>query len=1301
MAGFSGEGEEDDVEFHRINARVKQALATIYDPRSSNVHRNEATLYLDQQKTEADSPYRGVYLTSQTENSPVVRHYGLLLLEHLIKHKLGDCDTEQTTKLCSWIVQLAQNTTEQDAAFLRNKIAQLWAELAEQTWLTTWPDMDRSLLQLWQSSTVHQALVLHILETMSDEIFSTEDKTKDIREPALARACVEIVTSTDILVEESKQAQELAHLKSGSEGWYERLLAQLQSLISTSGSEQQDMIVKILSVLRSLLSWVTRAAIARSAGLPLFFECLKAPDVRIQMASVEVLHVIYHRRNLSSTLVSSLVSPAMSTQQISAFKSVRSSAEVDLEDLDETRYMFLKKFSEVMCGLGTIFLEHPSEIISTADVPAYVAFTLEILQDSSLVVSIPVLYLWTQLLASHQTLDHLLRPHISILLEICSRRTIRYEALPAQYEDDTIRFLNEDFEILPEKHAFVGNYRRFCSDIVERIVRQNPSDAMKHIIGQADGILQSVPEFERSLDRDRYESQSLYYSQIEAQAAVVTTAGKGYASWLKEQRADTGRVDQVHDQLLQDLESWCYKLLQMDIKDPNVLRRLLQLVLDITLAAFPTQSRFPLTICEKVLAYDLPEDSQSASYHEAIQELKYVSCRIVRKLAQKSTDVFMSVFPEFQQKINEVISRPNLDSRTKEDYKAVLFTIILRASTLNDQERDSRLHEMLEPTVAKWQDPQLTSAVSSFESFCKLLGLDQAAQYLFDNKAHSVQDWSDTTLDQHGQRVRDDLYEKPIKLPLVDTRALIGASSDKPLVGSAAYTCAKKQWRSAIPIILPNLLQLLAHVHAFSNPERFSSFPTEIQDIIQRSLVDRIWQSGISTESRDDFYIKVKGSKNTFEGLASAMRACIRTVRELCYWILHCMAPFEDAFYGHRDLPDALARALYEDAHVLSSHQFSILLKLSTALQECCPAESASYFLPPLLSGLFTQIDRKITAEWARLDSQATSANADEDALSQEMKSESIVRQLTNSAVNLIATLTKATDPQNASTLSPSHPAARRTALSNPQILEPLLLFLTHVLRVRDHRSCANAVKILLNQFLPEFKQSTAPAPNQNQTTSPHLDTSHATTASTSKNLGIDPHLSAQIRHFFSSDILKAAITSLHDGAFSDTHRDLASLIAGIIHTCVPPSSSSSSTNFNQHQDQDQDQVRTLLLSLPNMFPEKLDPALASIRSEMSERRQGRHVMQLLEGLRGVSIYEMGKLEQPGSAASRRVFGGKGGERSGVAARYTAAKDGGGGGGGGAGGMGMGMEVDEAGGGGGRVERGGSPVEGSIGQLFG
>jgi len=177
-----------------------------------------------------------------------------------------------------------------------------------------------------------------------------------------------------------------------------------------------------------------------------------------------------------------------------------------------------------------------------------------------------------------------------------------------------------------------------------------------------------------------------------------------------------------------------------------------------------------------------------------------------------------------------------------------------------------------------------------------------------------------------------------------------------------------------------------------------------MKTIIQRILVDRVWQSGISTESRDDFYAKVRESKSALEGLASTVRGAVRNIRELSYWILHCMTNFGDAFYGHTDLPDPLANALYTDAYALAPHQYSALLKLSGALIEGCPPECRVPFLTPVMYGLFQQLERKLSIEWTKVQNRSTK-DVSEEVLDQEMKIDAELRQLTHTGLMLIASV--------------------------------------------------------------------------------------------------------------------------------------------------------------------------------------------------------------------------------------------------------------------------------------------------------
>jgi exportin-5 len=140
----------------------------------------------------------------------------------------------------------------------------------------------------------------------------------------------------------------------------------------------------------------------------------------------------------------------------------------------------------------------------------------------------------------------------------------------------------------------------------------------------------------------------------------------------------------------------------------------------------------------------------------------------------------------------------------------------------------------------------------------------------------------------------------------------------------------------------------------------------------------------------------------TLEGLASSIRGSVRFVRDTCYAILFCMSRLDVQFYGFDDLPGPLSLALFADSVCLSTHQIVNLLNLVRYLVDHCPVQLRGHFLPPLLAACFQQMDTKINSEWEKLGFQQGVQTTGEE-LTEEMKAESILRQLTYTAVLMVA----------------------------------------------------------------------------------------------------------------------------------------------------------------------------------------------------------------------------------------------------------------------------------------------------------
>jgi exportin-5 len=395
-----------------------------------------------------------------------------------------------------------------------------------------------------------------------------------------------------------------------------------------------------------------------------------------------------------------------------------------------------------------------------------------------------------------------------------------------------------------------------------------------------------------------------------------------------------------------------------------------------------------------------------------------------------------------------------------------------------------------------------------------------------------------------------------------------------------------------------------------------------MRSIVGRVLTDRFWQAGISEGSKDDFYARVSDKKGTLEGLASSIRGTVRFVRETCYAIIYCMSRLDVQFYGFSELPGPLAHALFADSYSLSAHQVINLLNLVRYLVDHCPIELRPHFLPPILAVCFQQMDAKITSEWEKLERQQ-SIQAEADALTEEMKAESILRQLTYTAVVMVADFL---DPARAvetpqisgarrdAITSAPFPTLRKFCLMQSPVVEPLLVFCMHAISMRDSRSCGVVLRVF-RSIVPEFRLAETDG-------APDADYRH-TEPKAASSFPIPADTATAIRDFISSDVLKACIGSLHDPYFVESQKDIGALIATILLNY----SSATST------------PRDVLVSLPSIKEEDVSKTIDYIsRPGVAHRQQRALVLDLLKDLKGVSISEMGKLNKDATAKAESRF---------------------------------------------------------------
>ncbi|PNP56453.1 hypothetical protein THARTR1_03149 [Trichoderma harzianum] len=1181
-----------------VLAKIHLALEVVHSPHSTNDARREAQSFLEEVKDIPEAPFQGYTLASDKAQAPVVRHYALSLLEHAIRYRWASYTDEQSRTLRNWVLELSQAVSKGDPSYLRNKTAQLWVEVAKRSWGSDWTDMDAMLVELWQipNSPAHKELVMFVLEALSDEVFAGDDSVVAMREGVLSKACVEIFTPTAVLIEAFPNRQPGPEVRCGHEGWLSRLSEFLGLCINADANDEVKMcIIKGFSVFLSLMPWAIPKAISSARCVDVLSAGLASPSTEIQRVALDALHALYSRSNFTDDEFRDLVAPMYSSASIQLFKQLIDRSEVDADDVDEDKYQILKRLSEMLSSLGDYFEKKHSQVPLDASPEGFLQLLLQVVQHQSLMVSIPVLVTWTRLLANKVIgPSDIVTSMIGPLLEVCSSRLVRYENLPQDTSDPTFLFLMEDTDTIPERHAFLGNYRRYSSQVVEVIVQLKLVDAVSHILGRTEQLLLHLYDGQPAFNKQNYFKHSMPVLQVDAHFTLIEASLKGFAKWKRSHQHDN---QQQTAELESSLEGWCTRLLEMNFEDPLIRRRTLQLLVYFSTNALNKNANFMLKVLEHILLTWPVLEPAYGAYNDAVKDFQVESMVELHRLAIGMPDHLLGVYDQIEARVNEMMSSGKLDDRRTLAYRSFLFLIIHRAKSLDAQAKIQKLREFVEPVKAQWQEENIKSAVESYSGFCELLGLDKAQAYLVSRQAHNIKDWGSCELDEEGLALQNELEER-----LKATSVI---------------------WEEGFANILADLLRLLSYAHASHNPHNWTGFPEGMRHMVDKVLSDRFWQAGISDGSKDDFYARVLDKKGTVEGLASTIRGSVRFVRETAYGIIYCMSKLHSQFYGFSELAAPLSEAFFSDSIWLSTHQQSNLLSLVRHLVDDCPVDCRENFLPRLLSSCFQQMDTKINSEWAKLEQQQTVV-ADGDAeLKEEMKSESILRQVTYTAVVLVADFLDPTKP-NSPTLKAqvrgisghissgdAYPSLRKFCLCHQEIIEPLLLFCMHGIRMRDIRCCGMLLRLFIS-LVPEFSTS-----GQGSKRSQITSDGNGASADASP---IPSDIATAVREYICSDVLRSCITSFHEPYFVDVQKELASLIA----TIVVHYSTITSTPTD------------LLLALPNVNPAELERLNAYVAKPGSHTRQQRAiVLEFLKDLKGVSVSEMGKLNKGLDSSSR------------------------------------------------------------------
>lgn len=1009
----------------------------------------------------------------------------MLLLQHSIQYNFISYDENQRLAIKNWIVDLGMSVQPSDPHYLKEKIAILWVAVAKRIWgleiektpsanpeatspgksdglfnginnnnkhsetnngtessngnepeIDGWINMDEMLVSMWESNPTTRELSLGIFRTLFEDLYILEDPVADKRASALSAQCIEVTTAEPILDVMYEQTKSLRRLRCGKEGWLNRWSSVLQECIDRgfNDPEVSKFTVKLLQTVRTCLYRIFPLAIRQANLLQRLSIALSSGNIEVKTVAADCLHVLFTRTFNNDSDFQAVIGAVFLPEGMQTLSQVYNSITIDIDNFDDKAYILSKKMVEMIVGLGEYLNLTKNRLPPEADLAQYLSLVLDTTRHPSLVISGMSLQFWCSVLRVEKLngkdeIEKLLPQ----LLELASERCIKFEDVS---EDHISRqFLSIDFDTTPDTHVFLGNYRRFMEDIVRLIVCRLPADSMAWLENRMDMF------FSSDLGRQSLSSHKLEYSGNPAyflaysQFILVEAALRGVSRWkIWYNEPDKTTVLQTLSVII---ERWCERLIAMTLHDPLLLRKHVQTLVQFApLLREVTQLMF--RVLEKVLTactFEYPNDATDDE-REVIRDLRTSCGTELNRLAYMMPESLMQIYDDLERVIGETFASNKLSDHEAVAFESFLLVVSQRSNINNKPEKFAKV---VDPVLQSWTDEGTMKGLMDLPWFMERVGIVRIAEYFRSRGVTAETDLLKAELDDVGKELKTELKKKWSALfPIRATRIFIQYTIEKLDHNSQEYKDLLALWKPRIQPILPHILQLVAQIEAYHNPANWTSLPAEVQTFVKYSCMERFWQVGVSTQTRDQFVDENVRAMHTLRDFADSVGHIIRYTREYAFLTLGSISQLEETMYEIPGIATNLWMALAGDSAGITSHSWRhmISLVLRNVIKNC-PIYLMPNFLKEFLPPMLTKLDQVLLEKWERVHQNGVMLMGDEDdaTLSEEMMEEHLLRQLTaivdRLLIDLVGQLGGKTPPNvNGDGTSPQA-VIRQTVLQN------------------------------------------------------------------------------------------------------------------------------------------------------------------------------------------------------------------------------------------------------------------------------
>uniref|UniRef100_A0A8D0AGR4 Exportin 5 n=1 Tax=Sander lucioperca TaxID=283035 RepID=A0A8D0AGR4_SANLU len=444
-----------------------KAVNVMMDPETDQIYRLEALKFCEEFKeTSTFCVPCGLQLADKAQTA-VVRHFGLQILEHVIKFRWNNMQQQEKVQLKECAMQLLSTGTHtilEEESHIKDALSRITVEMIKREWPQHWPDMLKEMEALTSHGEAQTELVMLILLRLAEDVITFQtlptQRRRDIQQTLTQN--MENIFSFMIAILHVN-VEDYRKLK-GSPG-HELQVRKAHCRVA----------VATLNTLAGYIDWVSLVHITCGNCHLLEMLCLLLSEPELQLEAAECLLIAISRKGKLEDR-----KPFMLLFDDVAIHYILSAAQA--VEVVERRYIFLKRLCQVLCALGgqlCSLVGSDVEVEVPANLSKYMEAFLAFTTHSSQFLKSSTLATWGALFR-HETLskDVVVVDKAIKYLRACMTNLVK-TGFPSRADNPSCEYSRVDFDSDEDFNSFFHSFRAQQGEVVRIACRIVPLEAFQ------------------------------------------------------------------------------------------------------------------------------------------------------------------------------------------------------------------------------------------------------------------------------------------------------------------------------------------------------------------------------------------------------------------------------------------------------------------------------------------------------------------------------------------------------------------------------------------------------------------------------------------------------------------------------------------------------------------------------------------------------------------------------------------------------------------------------------------------------